>query len=938
MKKSFLRFALTLLLLSTLNLQLSTVFAQNTTFTYQGRVSSNGTNFTGNGQFKFALVTSTNNSHTATATATTSGGFVTILNVVTGGNGYVSAPAVSITGGGGSGATATANLTGGAVTSYTVNSPGSGYSSPPTVTVAAPPQNLSFATFWSNDGTSVAGSQPTAAVVVAATNGLFTVVLGDATLANMTTIPAALFSAQPSLQLRLWFNDNVNGFGVLSPLQNLTPVPYASFAASASNVLGAVAASQLSGAVPAASLAGSYGSAVTLGNANNAITGTFTGNGAGVTNISLTSIGPTGTFNTATLYFAITNGIFSPVTNTVPNAVAAAVALADVYGSGRLDLILGNYFTNSFTVLTNNGSGGFGSNSTVTVGSNPYEITVADMNGDGKPDVLSANLNDATVSVMTNNGAGRFVLDATLPVGAGPVEVVAADFNLDGRMDLVSGNNGSQTLSVYTNKGGGAFVLSTTVSNFTAIQDVAVADFNNDGKPDLAVANANLASITIYTNKGGGLFGSNATYTVGFFPYKVVATDVNGDGRADLAVACASANYLSILKNNGSGGFTVTTISNAAIQAYSLAAADVRGTGRPDLLVNYVYNDASTAYAAAGLLTNDGAGNFSLASKTLINGYGISTVIGDLNGDGKLDAVAGSVSYSVPATILTSYLGTLSSTGAVTFSSALNNFNGTFNGTFIGNGSGLTSLPSFAALLPGTQTFTGVNSFIGSQSGGYSQPLMLIQNTDASANASPALRVIGGAGAGISPNGVLSVSTAGNGLIAQFGNASSFVADITANGTIDATAFIGNGSGLYALNSANLTGAIPSGLLTSVPTASLTGTLPLATLPGVVETNGGSLKIGANGTTLTALQAGQTIMPSSSTSATNIVITFPTAFSSVPKIIFSIANDPGFANVSDTFAASVANVTTTSFRVNVIRVDTASFWNQQLRINWQAWQ
>ena len=61
------------------------------------------------------------------------------------------------------------------------------------------------------------------------TNGLFTVVLGDTTLANMTAISASLFT-QPNLQLRIWFNDGVNGFAALSPVQNLTPAPYAVFA------------------------------------------------------------------------------------------------------------------------------------------------------------------------------------------------------------------------------------------------------------------------------------------------------------------------------------------------------------------------------------------------------------------------------------------------------------------------------------------------------------------------------------------------------------------------------------------------------------------------------------------------------------------------------------------------------------------------------------
>ncbi len=51
----------------------SSVFAQNTAFTYQGHILDNGTNFTGIGQFKFALVTSTNFNHQAMATANLGG-------------------------------------------------------------------------------------------------------------------------------------------------------------------------------------------------------------------------------------------------------------------------------------------------------------------------------------------------------------------------------------------------------------------------------------------------------------------------------------------------------------------------------------------------------------------------------------------------------------------------------------------------------------------------------------------------------------------------------------------------------------------------------------------------------------------------------------------------------------------------------------------------
>ena len=189
-KLTLIQWAALLALLSTLNLQLPTVFAQGTAFTYQGRVTDNGTNFTGTGQFEFALVTSTNASRTATATANApSGGYITGYAVTFGGNGYVTAPIVTVSGGGGSGAAAHANLTSGAVTSLAVDNPGNGgYTSTPMVLIAPPPPNISYTTYWSNDGTSVAGSEPSGAVNVAVSSGLFTVVLGDTTQPNMTTL------------------------------------------------------------------------------------------------------------------------------------------------------------------------------------------------------------------------------------------------------------------------------------------------------------------------------------------------------------------------------------------------------------------------------------------------------------------------------------------------------------------------------------------------------------------------------------------------------------------------------------------------------------------------------------------------------------------------------------------------------------------------------
>jgi len=86
-------------------------------------------------------------------------------------------------------------------------------------------------TYWSNNGTSTGGSPPTAAVSLPVTNGLYSVLLGDTALTNMTVaIPASVF-ANSDVWLRVWFNDGTNGSQLLTPDQRIAAVGYAMVAA-----------------------------------------------------------------------------------------------------------------------------------------------------------------------------------------------------------------------------------------------------------------------------------------------------------------------------------------------------------------------------------------------------------------------------------------------------------------------------------------------------------------------------------------------------------------------------------------------------------------------------------------------------------------------------------------------------------------------------------
>ena len=87
---------------------------------------------------------------------------------------------------------AQATVVGGVVTAITVSNAGSGYTSTPAVDIPAPPGSLAYSTYWSNDGTSSAGSQPTAAVTLTVAGGLYSVLLGDTSLgAGMVSVITA---------------------------------------------------------------------------------------------------------------------------------------------------------------------------------------------------------------------------------------------------------------------------------------------------------------------------------------------------------------------------------------------------------------------------------------------------------------------------------------------------------------------------------------------------------------------------------------------------------------------------------------------------------------------------------------------------------------------------------------------------------------------------
>ena len=123
---------------------------------------------------------------------------------------------------------------------------------------------------------------------------------------------------------------------------------------------------------------------------------------------------------------------------------ADSIAVADVNGDGKPDLVVVDACavygscTPLVGVLLGNGDGTF--QPVVTYSSNDgaageaFSVAVADVNGDGKPDLIVANSD--VLGVLLGNGDGTFQPAVTYGSG-GAHSVAATDVNGDGKPDLV---------------------------------------------------------------------------------------------------------------------------------------------------------------------------------------------------------------------------------------------------------------------------------------------------------------------------------------------------------------------------------------------------------------------------------------------------------------------------------------------------------------------
>jgi hypothetical protein len=455
---------------------------------------------------------------------------------------------------------------------------------------------------------------------------------------------------------------------------------------------------------------------------------------------------------------------------------AGSVAVADLNGDGKLDIVVANACadasspcdtTGSVGVLLGNGDGTF--KTAVAYGSGGYSaccgptwVAVADVNGDGKPDIVVTNAcnintldcgNDTgsgtgtgTVGVLLGNGDGTFQTAVTYSSGGYPAGFLAiADLNGDGKPDLLVVNQcdndesllcfdgkSSSLIGVLLNNGDGTFQTAVTYeTGGTDAGSLAIADVNGDGNPDIVAAIGctpfgalcDGADVNVLLGNGDGTFQFAVGYNSGgdgsSFAESVAVADLNGDGKLDIVSA---EDQLGVLLGNGDGTFQTAVDYNSGGSAGWVTIADVNGDGKLDLIVSN-----GTGNISAAILLGNGDGTFQAAVSA--GAFSPSqTVVEDISGDGKPDiifAAGGSVdvvintSISATTTALTSSPNPSNFGQGVTLTATVTAQPGFYKGTPTGTVSffnGSTKLGTSTLNSGGVTTFTISTLAVGTHS------------------------------------------------------------------------------------------------------------------------------------------------------------------------------------------------------------------------------
>jgi hypothetical protein len=322
------------------------------------------------------------------------------------------------------------------------------------------------------------------------------------------------------------------------------------------------------------------------------------------------------------------NGTFGPtVVFQIFSCGEGTIDAADLDGDGDRDIVLteeegcAGGAQNRIFVLRNDGNQNFTRMTDLVVPGLPHGLALADVTGDGKIDIISA----LSPGMGVYPGNGNLTFGSPIISSTTPYKFRMADFNQDGKLDLgeimQQDSFGTDTLATSLGNGDGTFQSprtqtgSSVLENLRISDDLEIADFDGDGRPDLCAINYASNDVSFLSSNPDGSLKPHQRYGIANTPHLATAGDFDGDGKPDLAAAVGLPpaglhNAIVILRNLG--GVAPTPTPSPALISGTVTYGNASGSPRsvPNVLVSGVGSVAvSTSTNSGGTYTLSGFGS-----------------------------------------------------------------------------------------------------------------------------------------------------------------------------------------------------------------------------------------------------------------------------------------------------------------------------------------